>query len=67
MYPYHNRIIQRIKNGELIEIVENYLHPSIGICILFVFNTPPYTRPIRFHSVHIYKNVLENYPIKKDT
>lgn len=67
MYPYHNRIIQRIKNNELTEIVDNYVHPKIGICTLFVFSTPPFTRPIRHSSLYRYQEILTLYPIKKDT
>lgn len=67
MYPYHNRIIQRIRNNELVEVVENYIHPNIGLCVLFVFNTQPYTRPIRLHALYRYKDILDNFPTKKDT
>ena len=47
MYPYHNRIKQRIKNGELVgrKFVDN--HKGIGECMLLVFNTEPSIRPIR--------------------
>lgn len=46
MYPYHNKIKQRIKNGELIahKFVDDY--PNIGECLLLIFNAPPFTRPI---------------------
>jgi len=61
MYPYHNRIKQRIKNGELVGILENYNHPRIGLCTLFVFSTPPYTRPVRAQSLNKYPaEMLEN-------
>ncbi len=62
MYPYHNRIKQRIKNGELIgyRYVENY--PNIGECLVLEFNTPPFTRPIRPHKYHEYVHLLKDLP-----
>ena len=47
MYPYHNRIKQRIRNGELVgyEFADNY--KSIGECLLLYFDTPPFVRPVR--------------------
>lgn len=67
MYPYHNRIKQRIKNGELIgyEYTKNY--QSIGECLLLYFNTHPFVRPIRPHKYHEYVDILaqwENEHIK---
>lgn len=56
MYPYHNRIIQRIKNGELIGIGES---DSKEFAFVLLFNTEPFTRPIRPHSVYRYKDILE--------
>ena len=45
MYPYHNKIKQRIKNGELIgfEFAEDW--PKIGSCLLLRFSTLPAVRP----------------------
>lgn len=59
MYPYHNLIKQRIKNGELegYEYVENY--PGIGECLLLHFCTPPFIRPIRPHKYHEYSAILD--------
>lgn len=59
MYPYHNRIKQRIKNGELIgyEFVKDY--KNIGECMLLYFKTFPHTRPIRPHRYDDYKEVWE--------
>ncbi|NLL55698.1 MAG: hypothetical protein GX242_00590 [Clostridiales bacterium] len=65
MYPYHNRIIQRIKNNELIDIIDSYHHSKIGKCVLFVFNTPPYTRPIRYNAMYRYQKVLSAHPLSK--
>lgn len=55
MYPYHNRIKQRINNGELIGIEES---DKSEFAFVLVFNTPPFTRPIRYHSVYKYFDVL---------
>ena len=58
MYPYHNRIKQRITNGELIgfQFVDDY--PKIGECLLLQFNTYPPTRPIRPHRIPEYTGLL---------
>lgn len=58
MYPYHNTIKKRIKNGELVsfEYVDNY--KDIGECLLLHFNTPPFERPIRPHKYHEYKDII---------
>lgn len=47
MYPYHNKIKQRIRNGELVgfEFVTDY--PGIGECCVLKFCTFPPLRPIR--------------------
>ena len=47
MYPYHNRIRQRIHNGELVDhhFTDNY--PGIGEALVLVFSTAPFLRPIR--------------------
>ncbi|MFJ1352074.1 hypothetical protein [Capnocytophaga canimorsus] len=59
MYPYHNKIKQRIKNGELVkyEYVASYKH--ISPCLLLYFNTEPYVRPIREHRFAEYQPILE--------
>lgn len=61
MYPYHNRIKQRIKNGELIgyRFVENY--KNIGECLLLFFKTEPFVRPIRPYKYNDYLPMLEKY------
>ena len=58
MYPYHNRIKQRIKHGELIgfEFVDNY--PRIGQCLVLRFHTSPPIRPIRPHRYDEYVDLL---------
>ena len=61
MYPYHNRIKQRINNGELIgyEFVENYL--KIGECLLLKFKTYPFIRPIRPHKFAEYIDIISKH------
>ncbi|HNP19138.1 MAG TPA: hypothetical protein PKL31_11925 [Fulvivirga sp.] len=58
MYPYHNRIKQRINNGELIghEYVEKY--KNISPCLLLHFSTEPKIRPIREHRFMEYEVIL---------
>lgn len=58
MYPYHNKIKQRIKNGELVryEYIEHY--KDIAPCLLLHFFTEPYTRPIREHRFEEYEKLL---------
>ncbi len=60
MYPYHNKIKQRIKNGELsgYRLVDNY--PNIGECLVLEFSTPPFIRPIRPHKYHEYAVLLQD-------
>lgn len=58
MYPYHNKIKQRIRNGELIDhyFTDNY--PRIGEALVLVFNTAPFLRPIRPHKWPEYVDIL---------
>lgn len=58
MYPYHNRIKQRIKNKELVryEYVEKY--KNISPCLLLYFSTEPTIRPIREHRFKEYEAFL---------
>lgn len=59
MYPYHNKIKQRIKNNELVryEYVEKY--NSIGPCLLLHFSAEPKIRPIREHRFDEYEKFLK--------
>lgn len=59
MYPYHNRIKQRIANGELtgFELVSHY--KDISPCLMLYFKTEPQTRPIRPHRFLEYQEILE--------
>lgn len=58
MYSYHNRIFQRINNGELVDyyFADNY--PRIGEALVLVFNTAPFFRPIRPHKYQEYLKFL---------
>ena len=56
MYPYHNRIKQRIKNGELIGIQPS---KKEEFAFLLVFKTTPMIRPIRHHAVEKYLDLLK--------
>ena len=58
MYPYHNKIKQRIKNGELETYYFSEGYPKIGECLVLVFKTEPILRPIRPHKYHEYVNLL---------
>lgn len=55
MYPYHNRIKQRINNGELVGIEQG----TGEFAFVLVFSTYPYTRPIRPQSEWRYWDILE--------
>ena len=59
MYPYHNKIKQRINNGELIsfEFVEKY--KNISPCLVLYFKTEPFIRPIREHRFSEYRQLLK--------
>jgi len=61
MYPYHNKIKQRIKNNELIgyEYVDEY--KGISPCLLLYFSTEPKVRPIRKHRFEEYEKFLEKF------
>lgn len=61
MYPYHNTIKKRIKNGEMIgyEYVKDY--KNIGECLLLYFNSYPFERPIRPHRYSEYSDILTNW------
>lgn len=59
MYPYHNRINQRIRVGELVE------HYFIGEALVLVFDTPPFKRPIRPERWHEYVDILADWNEKR--
>lgn len=58
MYPYHNKIKQRINNNELInyEYVEKY--KNISPCLLLYFSTEPKIRPIKEHRFKEYEKIF---------
>jgi len=60
MYPYHNKIKQRIFNNELLsyEFVEKY--KDISPCLLLHFDTEPKVRPIREHRFKEYDDLFIN-------
>lgn len=60
MYSYHNRIKQRIREGELIgwEFVDKY--KNISPALLLYFDTEPKVRPIRDYRFEEYDKIL-NY------
>ena len=59
MYPYHNRIKQRMTNGEFIryEYVDKY--NGISPCLLLYFSTEPNIRPIREHRFDAYEEMFK--------
>lgn len=58
MYPYHNRIRQRIKNGELVDHYFTDSYPRIGSALVLVFSTAPHFRPIRPHRWAEYMEMI---------
>lgn len=66
MYPYHNKIKQRIRNGELIgyRYVDDY--PRIGECLLLEFSTPPFVRPVRPERYGEYMEILAEQERKEN-
>ena len=59
MFPYHNRIKQRIKNGELKEYYFTANYPNIGEALVLVFNTEPFFRQIRPYRWAEYESILK--------
>lgn len=60
MYPYHNQIKKRIKNGELIGYHFSF-RKNIGECLILLFNTEPRERPIRPHKYAEYVDILADW------
>jgi len=58
MYPYHNKIKQRINNNELIGIEYVASYKNIKPCLLLYFSTEPKVRPIREHRFKEYEVIL---------
>jgi hypothetical protein len=59
MYPYHNKIKQRIKNKELIKFEFTDEYKNISPCLLLHFSTEPKIRPIREHRFEEYDVLLK--------
>lgn len=59
MYPYHNKIKQRIANGELMAFEFVVAYKNISPCLLLYFNTEPTIRPIREHRFEEYRQILQ--------
>ena len=55
MYPYHNRIRQRINNGELVGILES---EKEEFAFVLLFRTYPFTRPIKHHAIGKYLDLI---------
>ena len=64
MYPYHNRIKQRINNRELIGYKYVSRYKDIEPCLLLYFNTEPKIRPIREYRFEEYHELLDQIPLK---
>jgi hypothetical protein len=58
MYPYHNKIKQRIKNNELVKYEYVDAYKKISPCLVLHFNTEPVIRPIREHRFAEYHEIL---------
>ncbi len=61
MYPYHNKIKQRIRNREMIKYKYVDQYKRISPCLLLYFNTEPKIRPIRQHKFQEYERLLSTY------
>ena len=59
MYPYHNKIKQRINNNELIGYEYVEIYKKIKPCLLLYFDTEPKVRPIREHRFKEYSSLLD--------
>ena len=60
MYPYHNKIKQRIDNNELVRYEYVEKHKNISPCLLLHFNTEPKIRPIREHRFEEYESIFSS-------
>jgi hypothetical protein len=58
MYPYHNKIKQRIKNNELIKYEYVEVYKGISPCSLLYFSTDPKIKPVREHRFEEYERLL---------
>ena len=67
MYPYHNKIKQRIRTEELVDhyFIQNY--PGIGGALVLVFSTAPFRHPIRPHRWTEYVDILADWRRKNES
>jgi len=63
MYPYHNKIKQRIKNKELVSYEYLDKYKAISPCLLLHFETEPKVRPIREHRFEEYEKFFAELSI----
>ena len=56
-YNYHAKNIKRIKQGELIGILES---EDEKFAFILLFSTYPFTRPIRHHALERYIPLLKD-------
>lgn len=59
MYPYHNKIKQRIKNSEFVRYEYVVKYKNISPCLLLYFTTEPKIRPIREHRFEEYEALFK--------
>ncbi|GAA4516959.1 hypothetical protein [Sphingobacterium thermophilum] len=65
MYPYHNKIKQRIYNGELIKYEFVSVYKQIAPALVLYFNTYPYVRPVRQHRFEEYRKLFEELGLRE--
>lgn len=65
MYPYHNKIKQRIHNGELIKYEFVSVYKQIASALVLYFNTYPYVRPVRQHRFEEYRKLFEELGLRE--
>lgn len=61
MYPYHSKIKQRIRAGELMDYYFTQNYPGIGEALVLVFSAAPFRRPIRPHRWAEYVDILADW------
>lgn len=66
MYPYHNKIKSRIKNGKLIGYRFESDYSKIGECLILEFSTYPFIRPIRPYRYTEYVDILAEWQRKQE-
>ncbi|MFT5779325.1 MAG: hypothetical protein ACI837_002282 [Crocinitomicaceae bacterium] len=59
MYPYYNKIKQRIRNKELIRYKYVDKYKDISPCLRLYFSTEPNIKPIREHRFDEYEVIFK--------